>query len=266
MELQTLQTADYLDIIFDKRNKTYGGYELRRHYNRRLGKAFGLLMLAMSGFICLSFVSRTKTPADNIAIVRPTVFTDIHTPVLPQPVVVPPSPPVAQRPPAKTHIFTPPVITDDQIPDDRHMSENKALTHAAAGLSNSGSDSLSIDVVPSRPPSRETGVVVNLAKEGPRHIVEQMPLFTGDLSAYIGSHLHYPAAAREQGIEGRVIIEFIVNEDGSVSGARVVRSIGGGCDEEALRMVAGMPAWKPGKQNGIPVKVYFTLPVKFELH
>jgi protein TonB len=72
--------------------------------------------------------------------------------------------------------------------------------------------------------------------------------------------------ARETHIEGRVTIKFVVNEDGSISNAKVVRAIGGGCEEEALRVINSMPKWKPGKQNGKAVKVYFTLPVNFVLN
>ena len=71
--------------------------------------------------------------------------------------------------------------------------------------------------------------------------------------------------ARENGIEGTVYIEFVIGKDGSVIGAGVKRGIGGGCNEEALRVVNAMPNWKPGRQQGNPVKVKYTLPVKFRL-
>ena len=100
----------------------------------------------------------------------------------------------------------------------------------------------------------------------PLILVDQMPQFVGDMNAYIASHIHYPDAAREAGIGGKVVIRFVVNEDGSVSDIVVGRGIGYGCDAEALQMVRDMPKWKPGKQKGVPVKVYFTLPVKFELN
>jgi len=96
--------------------------------------------------------------------------------------------------------------------------------------------------------------------------VEQMPTFAnGDVNAYLSKNIQYPAAARENNISGRVIVNFIVSEDGSISDVTIVRGIGGGCDEEAKRVVAGMPKWKPGKQNGRPVKVRFTLPILFKL-
>jgi protein TonB len=92
-----------------------------------------------------------------------------------------------------------------------------------------------------------------------------MPQFNGDLMKYLAAHVNYPELARNAGIAGRVVIEFVVNEDGNVTDARVVRGIGGGCDEEALRVVKAMPAWKAGKQNGRKVKVFYMLPIVFAL-
>ena len=96
--------------------------------------------------------------------------------------------------------------------------------------------------------------------------VEQMPAFKGDLNAYLSAKLRYPDDAREAGTEGRSVIQFIVNENGSISGVEVVRSSGSASlDAEAKRVVSNMPAWSPGKQQGKEVKVYFTLPVTFKL-
>lgn len=75
----------------------------------------------------------------------------------------------------------------------------------------------------------------------------------------------YPEIAKESNIQGRVTVKFVVNEEGNVSDIIVVKGIGGGCDEEAVRVVKKMPKWKPGKQNGRPVKVYFSLPITFRL-
>ena len=99
-------------------------------------------------------------------------------------------------------------------------------------------------------------------------IVEDMPSFPGgeeQLFRYLGENIKYPAMAKDAGITGIVFVTFVVKEDGSVSGVKVLRGIGGGCNEEALRVVNGMPRWKPGKHNGRAVPVTFTLPIKFVL-
>lgn len=95
--------------------------------------------------------------------------------------------------------------------------------------------------------------------------VEQMPAPKFDLNSYLTKNLHYPKEAREENVEGRVIVKFVVNKNGSVGDVQVVRGIGGGCDEEAKRVISKMPKWKPGRQNGKPVKVYYTLPISFKL-
>jgi TonB family protein len=99
-------------------------------------------------------------------------------------------------------------------------------------------------------------------------VVEQMPVFPGGDEGrikYLVENIKYPEAARKAGIEGTVFVTFVVEKDGSVSNARILRGIGGGCDEEALRVVSAMPTWKPGVQRGKPVRVQFNVPLKFNL-
>jgi TonB family protein len=95
--------------------------------------------------------------------------------------------------------------------------------------------------------------------------VEQMPAAQVDVQEYFATNMRYPEAARNNAVQGRVIMKFVVNEDGSLSDIQVLRGIGAGCDDEATRLLKNMPRWKPGKQNGQPVKTYFTLPVQFKL-
>jgi len=99
-------------------------------------------------------------------------------------------------------------------------------------------------------------------------VVESMPSFPGgnvELMKYLNSNLKYPNLAKEMNISGRVFVTFVVEKDGSVTDVQVLRGIGGGCDEEAVRVVKSMPKWIPGKQRNVPVRVRFNLPVKFTL-
>lgn len=99
-------------------------------------------------------------------------------------------------------------------------------------------------------------------------VVESMPEFPGgdaNLYKYLAENIKYPQMAKESGIQGRVFVTFVVERDGSVTDVRVLRGIGGGCDEEAIRVVKGMPKWTPGKQRGKSVRVQYNLPVKFTL-
>ena len=99
-------------------------------------------------------------------------------------------------------------------------------------------------------------------------VVEAMPVFPGGeekLYEYLFNNMKYPVMAKESQISGTVYVTFVIEQDGSVTAARLLRGIGGGCDEEALRVVRSMPKWKPGKQRGKPVRVQYNLPVKFIL-
>lgn len=99
-------------------------------------------------------------------------------------------------------------------------------------------------------------------------IVENQPEFPGgDVGRlkYLRDNIKYPQLAKETGIQGSVYITFVVEPDGRVSNVQVVRGIGGGCDEEAIRVVKNMPKWKPGSQRGRNVRVRFSMPIKFTL-
>lgn len=95
--------------------------------------------------------------------------------------------------------------------------------------------------------------------------VEDMPQPPFDVVKYLGEHIRYPEEAKQKNIQGRVVLQFVLTADGSVEHVVLQRDIGGGCGAEAVRVVKGMPRWKPGRQNGEPVQVYYTLPVSFRL-
>ena len=267
MEPKALMNADYLDIIYDNRNKSYGGYELRRNYNRRVKKAAGFMLLGIGAIFSFSFITSRHATIEARPRITPTVMTDIITvvPPLVVPKIVPPTPPPPQH--LNTAIFNVPKIVENiEVPDDRQMAHNSDLHNAQPGTTNTDGDPS--DIVPNTGSGHGTSVVAVAADNPnvPRVWVEQMPQFNGDMNTYISKHLHYPEVARNENISGQVMIAFVVNEDGSVSNVKILRGIGGGCDEEAARMISSMPNWKPGRQNGIPVKVLFTLPIRFVLN
>ncbi|GAB3655002.1 energy transducer TonB [Echinicola sediminis] len=99
-------------------------------------------------------------------------------------------------------------------------------------------------------------------------VVETMPQPPGGMEGwnkYLSKNLKYPTQARRMGIEGTVYVVFVVNTDGSIQDVDILRGIGGGCDEEAMRVVKNAPAWTPGKQRGRPVRVKMRLPIRFKL-
>ncbi|MCR5191779.1 MAG: energy transducer TonB [Bacteroidales bacterium] len=114
----------------------------------------------------------------------------------------------------------------------------------------------------------EDTVVVNEVEEEIFVFVEDFPEFPNgeeNMYKYLGSNIKYPKDALENGIQGTVVVKFVVEKDGTISNVKAIRKIGGGCDEEAVRVVKRMPRWKPGKQRGKPVRTEFTLPIQFKL-
>ena len=133
-----------------------------------------------------------------------------------------------------------------------------------------------IDIsIEDRPDQAAQTYVPVLVEEAPEPVaeeiftfVEEYPEFPGGEKAlyeYIKNNVNYSELAIKTNIEGTVYVEFVVEKDGSISDVKVLRGIGGGCDEEAVRVVKSMPKWKPGKQRGQPVRVYYTLPIDFKL-
>jgi len=97
-------------------------------------------------------------------------------------------------------------------------------------------------------------------------VVEDMPYFPyGSVTKWISKNVHYPTLAVENGISGKVFVKFVIERDGSVTAAKIIRGVESTLDKEALRVVSMMPKWKPGKQRGKPVRVAFTLPINFQL-
>jgi protein TonB len=119
-------------------------------------------------------------------------------------------------------------------------------------------------------PTYHIGVVItDIGKtDTPFLTVEMMPEFIGGVSElykWLGNNLRYPSAAVNAGVEGKVFVKFIVEKDGKISKPEVVKGIGFGCDEEALKALRKMPNWKPGMQNGRAARVYFTIPIVLKL-
>lgn len=265
MEAQSILVSDYLDILFQARNKEYGSYELRKNYTRRLQKALLFIMMLCSVLVLLSM--RRAGSANHALPISATpiqlVNVQTEVPVLPKPIVLPPPATAVVKVPSNTLQLK--VVADNAVIDLKPVlkAEPEEAPAGVPGTNTSGdiasgnSGGFSKVILPPSP--------VESPDSKPIRYVEQMPQFD-ELNEYLSTHLRYPEAAKDNNIQGKVSVEFVVNEDGSITNARVVRGIGSGCDQEALRVINGMPKWKPGKQNGKAVKVYFVLPTVFVLH
>lgn len=116
--------------------------------------------------------------------------------------------------------------------------------------------------------SEEKGTEISTTGDEVYSTAEKMPEFPGGeeaLMKYLGNIIEYPELAKKEKIEGKVFIGFVVQKDGRIVNVEVLEGIGGGCDEEAVRVVSGMPDWSPGYEKGKPVKVKYTLPIAFKL-
>lgn len=267
MDQPSFLTANYLDILYLHRNKQYGGYELRKHYHQRAIKAV-LLVVSLAAMLSLFAFSKEKSVTATAIRTDTLLLADI-TPYIP-----PPAPPekVNTPPPndAATAKFTALKIAPDHqvLPDDQPV-ENADLKDKQIGTENKDGDVTNSDMAATKSDKKSgsgnTNNIISTPPPAPLKWVEKMPAFKGDLNTWLRTHLKYPLMAHENGVGGKVIISFIVDERGNITQATILKGIGSGCDEEALRVVNSMPPWNAGAQNDRPVKVSMILPIIFEL-
>ncbi|MDX2002043.1 MAG: energy transducer TonB [Chitinophagales bacterium] len=253
-------------IIFQGRNQDYGAFELRRNSARNALIAMGIALTVSTLLISAPVIAKFFMGEEEDTLVK---VTEVDALAAPPPIDPnePPPPPVEPPPPLKTTIkFTPPVIVkDEEVTEADEPPPQVEDDTATSGATTQIGDPTGVDDVLPTP----TGPSV--IDEGPEEIrtfVEQMPEFPGGQAAllkYIAEHTNYPDVARENDIEGTVFVKFVVDKEGRVGQAQVIKSIDKYLDKEALRVVSALPAFKPGKQNGKAVPVYFTVPIKFTL-
>jgi periplasmic protein TonB len=165
-----------------------------------------------------------------------------------------------QKPPEPPRMERPHVVLNINIVDNESPVDDNFVIDAEIDP---------LDSVPEYIPMPEIKEEENPAEEEIFTVVESMPVFPGGeeaVYAYLQQKMVYPEQAKIVGISGMVYVSFVVEKDGSITDVQLLRGIGGGCDEEALRVVKDMPRWTPGKQRNIPVRVNFHLGIKFTLY
>lgn len=266
---------NWVDLVFEDKNKEYGAYVLRKDTGKRnlqaLAIVFIILALIFAGALTMDFIK--SVTAKKVAIT-----TDVELSQLAQkkeakverkePVKVEMEQKVVEKVKSSVKFTAPEIKKDDEVkPEDELKSQDELAksTTAIGSFDVKGNDEAegevlkAKEVIADEKPKEE---------EKPFDIVEQMPTFPGGdgkLMEWLSKNIKYPAVAEENGVQGRVIVRFVVGKDGSISNASVVRSVDPALDKEALRVVKAMPRWIPGKQNGAAVPVWFTLPVTFQL-
>ena len=271
-----LISGEWTDIVFTGRNQSYGAYKLRKG----TGKRNVISIIAVIALAVLCQIGLTiKKAADAEAARRAAMTQAVELSQLEQPkkkaevkqkqIKVEPERVVEQ---VKSSIkFTAPVIKKDSEvkPEDELKTQDQLMeTKTAIGSFDvKGNDDANGEVLKAKeviaqpePPKVEETKVFD--------VVEQMPSFPGGnaaLMSYLSQNTKYPVVAQENGVQGRVVVSFVVERDGSITDVRVVRSVDPSLDKEATHVVKSMPNWIPGKQNGSTVRVKYNVPVSFKL-
>jgi protein TonB len=262
---------DWIDIVFAGRNKEYGAYQLRKENVKNTNKAIiigGLLFsLAIASPIIIKYL-QGFAPGD---IKKKEKLTEVVL-ATPPPVdekAPPPPPPVEPPPPKVDQVkFPPPVVKPDEEVVEEEPPTVKELEKADPGQKTIKGDP-NAEIVINTPVGE--GPINQEKTEDTNQIftnVEVLPTFPGGIEQFgkfLSKNLRYPPVARDAGIQGRVFCQFVVEKDGSLTDIKVVRGIGGGCDEEAVRVLKNSPRWNPGVQNGRNVRVSYTIPIFFQL-
>lgn len=271
-----LISSDWVDLVFEGRNKAYGAYRLRKSTTKRNILAMvAVVLLLIVAFIILTVKNFVDEQRAKVAMTQVAELTNYKQPekkaeVKQKKVEVEPER-VVER--VKSSIkFTAPVIKKDEEvkPDEELKTQDELMsTKTAIGTFDvKGNDDANGEVLKAKEVIAEP--------EPPKHeeenkvfdIVEQQPLFPGGPAAlmkYLSDHTKYPVVAQENGVQGRVTVQFVVEKDGSISDVHVLRGVDPSLDKEAVRVVKSMPRWTPGKQNGINVRVNYRVPVLFRL-
>jgi len=268
--------TEWLDLVFADRNKTYGAYELRSKSSKIMTRALLVsvslfLLLAFSPLVYSKIFPTVVEKADPPKIVDlQDVIHDMKKPEPEKKVEPAKAEPVKVKTVKMTsnivvvdkqEIKDPPTIKEIQnavisnITQDGEIKPDLTLVTPALSGNGSGLEKEAVG----------TGEDKEIYTGGG---VDEFPEFAGGMKAftkYMERNLRYPSRAQEDGIQGKVFLSFVVEKDGSITDVKVLRGIGFGCDEEAMKVIKKSPLWKPGKNKGIPVRVRYNMPINFNL-
>ena len=271
-------SKNWNDILFEGRNKGYGAYELRAETGKRNLKALIALLILLAFAYALPYiVSGIASAVESLGSDQVTELSNIEAEEEEEDEIQieenkpdeAPAETVTEM--ASSIQFTVPEITDNVAEDKELIAQQKAQeARAKMGEFNfQGNDETSTNI---KSDKKQLGDVASGGGgEGEAKVftyVEQMPVFPGGeaaLQKFIHDHLKYPAVSLEEGVQGTVMLRFVVNENGSVGEVQILKSLDTYCDREAKRVVQSLPRFTPGRQQGKPVKVWFQFPIRFEL-
>jgi periplasmic protein TonB len=257
MAKEKIKAPAFDDIVFETRNKEYGAYKLRKKYNRTVIVALlvGIVILGtavITPYINAKALEASKKRAERQVEIKMENLDQPNEQVAPPPPPPPPPSDVVQQ-----QKYVPPVVVDSIKPEDvqQIMTADDAQVQVK--------DQEVVEVVEVKEEVQEAE-----PEEIPFVVVEEMPMFPGgdaELLKYIAEHTTYPDIAKENNIQGRVIVRFCVTAKGGVSQVSILKGVDPELDAEAIRVVNTLPAFKPGKQGGKPVPVWYMVPITFTL-
>lgn len=279
-----LSSKEWIDIVFDGKNKDFGAYQMRATSTARHNKAvivvlcilaviFVFLILAMTGvFNKAEEETNAGIEQEQLSLYNP------EDEIEEEPEEVIPDIPEERQEMIKEEVANSIQNTDiDIVKDEEVVNEVKTQEElrednrqmgaidVSDGIDDLTKKSVTEEVIIEQPKEekpKEDNIVYNTAN------VQQQPEFPGGEAAmykWLNEHIQYPAAAAEEGVSGRVTVQFIVSKTGAIENVEVVRGRHPALDKEALRVVKSMPKWNPGRNNGQAVKVTYILPVTFKL-
>ncbi|MCB0508624.1 MAG: TonB family protein [Chitinophagales bacterium] len=268
------KNASWDDIVFDNQNKDYGAYVLRQLVHKNTLRGF---LYAMAGFLLLMLLLRlgVLTQSNKKEKVVDLEMTDVQIEDVPPPVeALPPPPPPPPPPPQRPTVKFVEMIAkkDAEVAEEEPITKVEETKEVAISTVTQEGDKDAKAIVTDEKPGN--GPVAAPEPEAPKEPeifdrAEVMPGYPGgpvEMMKFLSKNIKYPSLARENNLEGKVIIKFYVDTDGSVKDPKVLKDgVGGGCADEAVRVVNSMPKWTPGTQRGKKVKVYYILPVTFKL-
>lgn len=272
----------WCDLIFEGRNKAYGAYKLRTQTGKRNLKAI-ITIAVLAALLIVLFYIKAGYDAYQAAHAKNENVTEIsalNQPKKKQEAKVERKVQVEQKKEVVKEVkssikFTAPVIKKDAEvkPEDEMKTQDQIMqTNTAIGALDVKGNSDQGEILKVTQRVETEPVKAEAPKPEVENkvfdVVEQMPSFPGGQSAlmsYLANNIKYPVVAQENGVQGRVVVSFVVERDGSITDVQVVRSVDPSLDREAQRVVKSMPKWIPGKQNGQAVRVKYNVPVSFRL-
>ena len=269
-------TQNWIDIVFDGRNKEYGAYDLRKNNAKNTTRAIligGFLFIF--AFVAPNISKLISSQLSDEDLEKPQLIEQEVILATPPPVdeKVPPPPPAVEPPPPRVDIvkFPPPVVKPDNQVVEEEPPTVKDLETATTGQKTMKGD-INAPIQIEEPKYGEGPVNQEVTQETNEIFtnVEVLPSFPGGIEQFykfLNKQLVYPPMSKENNIQGRVTVNFVVERDGSLTDIKVLRGVAGGEDlsQEAIRVLKKSPKWTPGIQNGRPVRVSYSVPVVFAL-